>query len=85
MKRYTWELVAHDADNHTPQFYTSEEVTAWACTIDAFKGPRESFWVVTVDSRNRLIGYDAMSQGTQNISLVHPREVFHPCPQPPIR
>ena len=37
---------------------------------------REHFWRIDLDSRNRIIGYEVVSIGTLNASLVHPREVF---------
>jgi DNA repair protein RadC len=37
---------------------------------------RESFHVVLLDGRHRLIGMEAVSLGTLTASLVHPREVF---------
>jgi DNA repair protein RadC len=38
--------------------------------------PREHLVVVLLDGRNQPIGYRVVSIGTQNASLVHPREVF---------
>ncbi len=37
---------------------------------------RESFHVLLLDGRQRLIGLEAVSVGTLTASLVHPREVF---------
>lgn len=37
---------------------------------------KESFWVLSLDSRNRLLKMSEISVGTVNVSLVHPREVF---------
>ena len=37
---------------------------------------KENFFVISFDTRNRLIGIDKVSQGTLNASLVHPRETF---------
>jgi DNA repair protein RadC len=37
---------------------------------------KENFFVLSLDTRNRLIGIDKVSQGTLNASLVHPRETF---------
>lgn len=37
---------------------------------------RESFHVLLLDGRNRLIALEAISVGTLTASLVHPREVF---------
>jgi DNA repair protein RadC len=38
--------------------------------------PREEFWVLHVDSKNRIICVDKVSQGSLNAAIVHPREVF---------
>lgn len=38
--------------------------------------PRESFHVLMLDGRHRLIAMDEVSLGTLTASLVHPREVF---------
>jgi DNA repair protein RadC len=37
---------------------------------------KENFFVLSFDTRNKLIGIDRISQGTLNASLVHPRETF---------
>jgi len=37
---------------------------------------REHFFVVCLDTKNRIIAIDPVSIGTLNASLVHPREVF---------
>ncbi|MFO0690770.1 MAG: DNA repair protein RadC [Myxococcota bacterium] len=42
-----------------------------------FRGrPRESFHVLLLDARHRLMAIDEVSVGTLTASLVHPREVF---------
>jgi len=38
--------------------------------------PRESFYVLLLDGRHRLISSEEVSVGTLTASLVHPREVF---------
>jgi DNA repair protein RadC len=38
--------------------------------------PRESFHVLLLDGRHRLVSIDEVSVGTLTASLVHPREVF---------
>lgn len=40
--------------------------------------PSESFWVLLLDSRGRVIGEECVSLGTVNACLVHPREIFAP-------
>ncbi len=37
---------------------------------------RERFVVFWLNSRNRVMGFEVVSEGTLNSSLVHPREVF---------
>lgn len=37
---------------------------------------KESFYVISLDSRNKYISLDLISQGTVNSTLVHVREVF---------
>lgn len=38
--------------------------------------PKEKFLVVSLNSANKIIKYDIISEGILNSSLVHPREVF---------
>ena len=37
---------------------------------------RERFVVIWIDSSNHGVGYEVVTEGTLNCSLVHPREVF---------
>lgn len=37
---------------------------------------KENFLVVSVDTRNKIIGVDTVFIGTLNSSLIHPREIF---------
>lgn len=37
---------------------------------------KEHFWVLMLDTRNRIRAFDLISLGTIGSSLVHPREVF---------
>ncbi|NLT67442.1 MAG: hypothetical protein GXX84_12640 [Acidobacteria bacterium] len=37
---------------------------------------REHFFLVTLDSKNRTIGYHMISIGSLSTSIVHPREVW---------
>ena len=39
--------------------------------------PRERFAVMHLNGRNQCTGFNIVSIGTLNASLVHPREVFH--------
>ena len=38
----------------------------------------EQFWIVLLDTKNRIIGEIMVSQGSMTASIVHPREVFLP-------
>lgn len=38
----------------------------------------EAFWVVSLDARARIAGFERVSTGTLTACLVHPREVFAP-------
>lgn len=40
------------------------------------KADRECFWVLHINTANRIIEKELVSIGTVNSSLVHPREVF---------
>jgi len=58
---------------------------SFRCSADiyrAFKGlasmPVESFLVVHLDSKNRMVGMTTTSIGSMTASLVHPRDVFRP-------
>jgi DNA repair protein RadC len=39
---------------------------------------KEHFYVLFLDTKNRIIGEELVSVGTLNASLIHPREVFSP-------
>ena len=43
-----------------------------------FDMDKEHFSIIMVDSKNKIIGFNLVSMGTINQSLVHPREVFRP-------
>lgn len=46
----------------------------------AFEGlDREHFAVITLDSKNRPIGFNVVSVGTLTAAIIHPREVFKCC------
>jgi len=40
--------------------------------------PRETFWVVLLDVKNRILGEAKVSEGSLSSAVVHPREVFRP-------
>jgi DNA repair protein RadC len=37
---------------------------------------REEFWVVHLDAKNRMVGYEVISTGSLTAAIIHPREVF---------
>ncbi|MDY0282509.1 MAG: JAB domain-containing protein [Salinivirgaceae bacterium] len=37
---------------------------------------QEQFWVLHLNAKNQLIGYEVISAGSLTASIVHPREVF---------
>jgi DNA repair protein RadC len=39
---------------------------------------REKFMIVMLNTKNKVIGFNLVSMGTLNASIVHPREVFKP-------
>lgn len=43
---------------------------------DRLSRDKEHFWVIIVDTRNRVKFVELVSMGTMNSSLVHPREIF---------
>lgn len=51
-------------------------VAKWAWETWFHDRDRESFMAVYLDSKNRLIGWEVVSEGALNASIVHPREVF---------
>ena len=52
------------------------EVLAYLDTLDIASADREVFIVLHLDTRNRVVAHETTSVGSQNASLVHPREVF---------
>lgn len=43
---------------------------------DCLSKDKEHFWVIIVDTRNKVRFVELVSMGTMNSSLVHPREIF---------
>ena len=66
-----WQDVCSDA------FTSPSEVLVYLNSLDDFRDcDREVFVVLHLDTRNRVIAHEVTSIGSQNASLVHPREVF---------
>ena len=57
-----------------PRFSNSKLISDWLRPM-ALSCDRENFWVLTLDSKNRLIGMHTVSTGSASMSIVHPREV----------
>ena len=79
LPRYRIMLVKEAEDTFTsyPRYQNSREL------FDAFREEftaldREFFFMITLDSKNRTIGYHTISMGSLSSSVVHPREVFKP-------
>jgi len=72
-------LVKESEDTFTkyPKFHNSNEL------FESFRKElalldREHFFLITLDSKNRTIGYHTVSIGSLSTSVVHPREVWKP-------
>lgn len=50
--------------------------TVVALMVEEARADRECFWVLHLNSGNKIIEKELVSIGTVNSSLVHPREVF---------
>ena len=79
LPRYRIMLVKESEDTFTkyPKFQNSSEL------FESFQKEfsmldREHFFMITLDSKNRTIGYHTISIGSLSTSIVHPREVFKP-------
>lgn len=70
-------LVESDRWNSGDRIRTSVEV--YRLMAPRIRGlERETFHVLLLDGRHRLLGIHQVSEGTLTTSLVHPREVFLP-------
>jgi DNA repair protein RadC len=79
LPRYRIVLVKESEDTFTkyPKFQNSREL------FESFREElaaldREHFFLITLDSKNRAIGYHTISIGSLSASIVHPREVWKP-------
>ena len=52
------------------------EVLTYLDSLEIASSDREVFVVLHLDTRNRVVAHETTSIGSQNASLVHPREVF---------
>jgi len=46
------------------------------CAVGLQDKANEEFYSLYLDTKNQIIGFEMISRGTLNASLVHPREVF---------
>ena len=61
----------------TPRTPLRDSATVVAAFRDHFAAlDREQFVVILLDGKNRVLGFNVVSVGTLNASIVHPREVF---------
>ena len=68
-------LEADVGEKPKPTLKSPEDVAA--VMQSKLKGKKkEHFWVICLDTRNRLINYRPVSIGSLDTSIVHPREVF---------
>lgn len=62
--------------------YKPLKFTGSADVYNAFKNlyesDREKFYAIHLDAKNKVIGVDMVSQGSQSSAPVHPREVYKP-------
>ena len=79
LPRYRVMLVKESEETFTsyPRFQNSRDL------FESFREEftvldREFFFMITLDSKNRTIGYHTISMGSLSSSVVHPREVFKP-------
>ena len=79
LPRYRIMLVKESEDTFTkyPKFQNSREL------FESFREEpaildREHFFLITLDSKNRTIGYHTVSIGSLSTSVVHPPEVWKP-------
>ena len=72
------QLVKEASVPHRPKLESSEKAREVATSFLA-DSAQESFCVLPLDTKNRVIGIVEVTRGTLNSSLVHPREVFAPC------
>jgi DNA repair protein RadC len=79
LPRYRVMLVKESEETFTsyPRFQNSRDL------FESFREEftvldREFFFMITLDSKKRTIGYHTISMGSLSSSVVHPREVFKP-------
>ena len=76
LRTYRWELVRERGDELAPIFRHPEDAGRYFASQEFASHPQEHFVVALLNTRNRLIGHEAISKGSLNGAIVHPREVF---------
>lgn len=71
-----FELAKRAAENKTPAAKISTPKDAVNASNELAECEKETFQVLCLDSKKRLVGKEVISVGSSNASVVHPREVF---------
>jgi DNA repair protein RadC len=72
----TFSLVNEGPFNQEEQCGRADQVADYMKGAFDSHPEQEAFWVIILDRKNRAKGRQLITLGTQNNSLVHPREVF---------
>lgn len=70
-------MAATEAAEERPRLRGPEDIFRWF-VAQVGNLELEQFWIGALDSKNRVFQKYLISQGTINMSIVHPREVFTP-------
>ena len=76
MRRITWELKIHDAEEKPLKFSGPEDVYQFLVSLGIRDRERETLTVLLLNRRKELMGYETVSLGTADAAIVHPREVY---------
>ena len=79
LKLATW-VVVREAGEPSPRILKDPATAALLAQdlVEASDDDKEHFWVVLLNAKHRYVMHTEVSVGTQNSSLVQPREVFGP-------
>jgi len=70
-------LVIEGQNEYKPLKF-SNSVDVYNAFKNLHETDRERFYAIHLDTKNKVIGVDMISQGSLNSSTVHPREVYKP-------
>ena len=76
MKTIRWEMVMEGAGDYPAPVKTASDICADLVARGIAGAPKEHFCVYFLDTKNRPIGFEIVSIGHLNASVVHPRESF---------